>query len=63
MTCNRSNIASSHKCLTYTNQTFCTMSFNRKFVKFFEGNISKLRGHVCFNFWVDVALNLKLAPY
>ena len=52
VTCNRCNIVSSHKCLTYTNQTFCTMSFNRKLIKFFGGNISKLRGHVCFNFCV-----------
>ena len=63
VTCNRCNIVSSHKCLTYTNQTFCTMSFNRKLIKFFGGNISKLRGHVCFNFCVDVARILKLAPY
>ena len=65
MTCNRCNIVSSHKCLTYTNQTFYTMSFNRKLRKFFGGNISKLRGHVhvCFNFCVDVARILKLAPY
>ena len=62
VTCNRCNIVSSHKCLTYTNQTFCTMSFNRKLIKFFGGNISKLRGHVCFNFCVDVARILKLAP-
>ena len=34
VTCNRCNIVSSHKCLTYTNQTFCTMSFNRKLIKF-----------------------------
>ena len=26
VTCNRCSIVSSHKCLTYTNQTFCTMS-------------------------------------
>ena len=63
VTCNRCNIVSSHKCLTYTNQTFCTMSFNRKLIKFFGWNISKLRGHVCFNFCVDVARILKLAPY
>ena len=37
VTCNRCSIVSSHKCLTYTNQTFCTMSFNRKLIKFFEG--------------------------
>ena len=37
VTCNRCNIVSSHKCLTYTNQTFCTMSFNRKLIKFFWG--------------------------
>ena len=47
MTCNWCNIVFSHKCLTYTNQTFYTMNFNRKLIKFFEGNISKLRGHVC----------------
>ena len=63
MTCNRCNIVSSNKCLTYTNQTFCTMSFNRKLIKFFGGDISKPRGHVCFNLCVDVALILKLAPY
>ena len=63
MTCNRCNIVSSHKCVTYTNQTFCTMSFNRKLIKFFGGNILKLRGHVFFNFCVDVARILKLAPY
>ena len=40
VTCNRCNIVSSHKCLTYTNQTFCTMSFNRKLIKFF-GEISR----------------------
>ena len=50
VTCNRCNIVSSHKCLTYTNQTFCTMSFNRKLIKVFGGNISKQRGHVCFIF-------------
>ena len=50
MNCNRCNILTSHKCLTYTNQTFCMMSFNRKLIKFFGGNISKLRGHVCFIF-------------
>ena len=49
VTCNRCNIVSSHKCLTYTNQTFCMMSFNRKLVKLFGVNISKLRGHVCFS--------------
>ena len=37
LTCNRCNIVSSLKCLTYTNQTFCTMSFNRKSIKFFGG--------------------------
>ena len=71
MSCNRCNIVSSHKCLTYTNQTFCTMNFNRKLIKFFfffffgggGADISKLRGHVCFNFRVDVAWILKLAPY
>ena len=42
------NIVSSHKCFTYTNQTFCTMSFNRRLIKFFGGNILKQRGHVCF---------------
>ena len=69
VSCNRCNIVSSHKCLTHTNQTFCTMSFNRKLIKFFfffwggGGHISKLRGHVCFNFRVDVAWILKLAPY
>ena len=34
-------VVSSHKCLTYTNQTFCTMSFNRKLIKFLGGNISR----------------------
>ena len=63
MTCNRCNIVSSQKCLTYTNQTFCTMRFNRKLIKFFWGNILKLRGHVYFNFCVDVARILKLVPY
>ena len=62
VTCNRCNIVSSHKCLTYTNQTFCAMSFNRKLIKF-GGNISKLRAHVCFNCCVDVPRILKLAPY
>ena len=33
--CNRCNIVPSHKCLTYSNQTFCTMSFSRKLIKFF----------------------------
>ena len=37
VTCNRCNIVSSHKCLTYTNQTLCTMSFNRKLIKLFGG--------------------------
>ena len=37
VTCNRCNIVSSHNCLTYTNQTFCTMTFNRKLIKFFGG--------------------------
>ena len=50
VTCNRCNIVSPHKCLTYTDQTFCAMSFNRKLIKFFWGNISKLRGRVCFIF-------------
>ena len=63
VTCNRCNIVFSYKCLTYTNQTFCPMSFNRKSIKFFGRNISKLRGHVCFNFCVDVARILKLSPY
>ena len=36
------------------------MRFNRELIKFFGGNISKLRGHVCFNFCVDVARILKL---
>ena len=36
VTCNWCNIVFS-QLLTYTNQTFCTMSFNRKFVKFFGG--------------------------
>ena len=63
VTCNRCSIVSSHKCLTYSNQTFCTMSFNRMLIKFFGWNISKLRGHVSFNFCVDVARILKLAPY
>ena len=61
--CNRCNIVPSHKCLTYTNQTFCTMSFSRKLIKFFGWNISNLRGHACFDFCVDVARILKLAPY
>ena len=39
------------------------MSFNRKLIKFFRGNISKLRGHICFNFCVEVARLLKVAPY
>ena len=34
VTCNWCNIVFS-QLLTYTNQTFCTMSFNRKLVKFF----------------------------
>ena len=53
VTCNRSNliiIVSSHKCLTYPNHTFCTMSFNRKLIKFLRVNSLKLRGHVCFIF-------------
>ena len=50
VTCNRCNIVSPHNCLTYTDQTFCAMSFNRKLIKFFGGNISKLRGRVCFIF-------------
>ena len=37
VTCNRCDIVSSHKCLPYTNQTFFTMSFNRKLIKFFWG--------------------------
>ena len=37
VTCNRCNIVSSHNCLTYTNRTFGTMSFNRKLIKFFGG--------------------------
>ena len=37
VTCNRRNIVSSHKCLTYTNQIFFTMSFNRKLIKFSWG--------------------------
>ena len=37
VTCNWCNIVSSHMWLTYTNETFCTMSFNRKLVKFFGG--------------------------
>ena len=50
MTCNRCKIVSFHKCL----------SFNRRLIKFFffffrwgvggGGNISKLKGYVCFNF-------------
>ena len=36
VTCNWCNIVFS-QLLTYTNQTFCTMSFNRKLVKFFWG--------------------------
>ena len=63
VTCNRCNIVSSQKCLTYTNQTFCPISFNRKLIKFLGWNISKLRGHVCFHFCVDVARILKLVPY
>ena len=63
VTCNRCSIVSSDKCLTYTYQTFCTMSFNRTLIKFFGWNIWKLRGHVCFNFRVDVARILRLAPY
>ena len=39
VTCNRCNIVSSHKCLSYTNQNFCKMSFNRKLIKFFWGGI------------------------
>ena len=35
VTCHRWNIVSSHICLTYTNQTFWRMSFNRKLIKFF----------------------------
>ena len=50
MTCNWCNIVSSHKCLTYNNQSFCTMSFNRKLIKSFWRNFSKLRSHVCFIF-------------
>ena len=47
VTCTRCNIISSHKCLIYTNQTFCTMSFNRKLINFCGRNISKLKGHFC----------------
>ena len=50
-TCNRCNIVFSHKFLTYTNQTFCTMSCNRKLIKFFWGNTSKLRSHVLIFAW------------
>ena len=50
VTCNRCNVFSPHKCWTYTNQTFCTLSFNRKLIKFCSGNISKLRGPFCFIF-------------
>ena len=67
MTCNRCNIVFSHKCLTYTNQTFLHSELQQKVNKVFffggGGNISKLRGHVCSNFRVDVAWILKLAPY
>ena len=30
-------VVSSHKCLTYTNQILCTMSFNRKLIMFLGG--------------------------
>ena len=50
VTCNRCNIVSSHKCLTRINQSFCTMSFNRKLRKYFETERPCL-----FYFCVDVA--------
>ena len=58
VTCNRCSIVSSHKCLTRTNQTFCTISFNRKLRKYFETERPCL-----FYFCVDVARILKLARY
>ena len=64
VTWNQCNIMASHKCLTCTNQTFCTMSFNSKLIKVFGGNILKLRAGPClFYFCVDIAWILKLAPY
>ena len=63
VTCTRCNIISSHKCLIYTNQTFCTMSFNRKLINFCGTNISKLKGPFLFYFCVDVARVLELVPY
>ena len=58
VTCNRCNVFSPHKCWTYTNKTFCTLSFNRKLIKFCSGNNSKLRGPFCLIFaWTPWILN------
>ena len=60
VTCNWCNIVSSHKCLTYTSQTFCTRSFNRKLITVFGGIF--WNWGPCL-FCVDVARILKLSPY
>ena len=56
--CNRCNVVSSHKCLTYTNQTSCTMSFNRKLIKIFG---EKFTGGYSREFWIGVCR--KMTPY
>ena len=61
MTFNRCNIVSSHKCLTYTNQTFCTLTFNRKLITFYffwgvgGGEYFETERQRLFYFCVDVA--------
>ena len=50
VTCNRCNLTLSPLINVWPTLTFCTMSFNRKLIKCFGGNISKQRGHVCFLF-------------
>ena len=63
VTCNWCNIVFS-QLLTYTNQTFCTMSFNRKLVKFFGGKylmfVLFLRGRRA-NFEARAMLRLRTA--
>ena len=63
LACNRCNIVSSHKCLTYTNQTFCSTRFNIKLIKFFGGEYFETERPCLFYFCVDIARILKLTRY
>ena len=50
VTCNRCNLTLSPLINVWPTLTFCTMSFNRRLIKFLWGEYFETRGHVCFIF-------------